>query len=101
MITLSEKSLGLEGFTADKKVVINKDNTATVTLSNIKGEIGGNKVLRVAGGTAIDEDLNMANAVTATAFTIEQKPVEPKVEEPKPVQPQKSSDWKENPNTGI
>ena len=106
MITLSEKSLGLEGFTADKKVVINKDNTATVTLSNIKGEIGGNKVLRVAGGTAIDEDLNMANAVTATAFTIEQKPEEPKkeepkVEEPKPVQPQKPSDWKENPNTGI
>ena len=109
MITLNEKSLGLKGFTADKKVVINKDNTATVTLSNIQGEIGGNKVLYVAGGTAIDEDLNMANEVTAEAFTIEAKPEEPKPEEPKPVQPtqpvkpqpQKPSDWKDNPNTGI
>lgn len=108
MITLNEKSLGLKGFTADKKVVINKDNTATVTLSNIKGEIGGDKILYVAGGTAIDEDLNMANEVTATAFTIEAEPVKPEPQKPEPVkpepvkpQPQKPADWKDNPNTGI
>lgn len=98
-ISLKEADLGLVGFTADKKVVINNDNTATVTLSNIQGELGGNKVLKVAGGTAIDDDFNMANAVDAKAFTIIKKD-EPKPT-PTPTPAPKPDDWKPNPDTGI
>lgn len=106
-ISLKEDDLGLVGFTATKKVVVNSDNTATVTLSNIQGELGGDKVLKVAGGTAIDDDFNMANAVNAPAFTIikkeePKKQDEPKQEDPKPtVVPNKPADWKPNPDTGI
>ena len=101
-ISLKESDLGLNGFTATKKVVINSNNTATVTLSNIQGEVGGNKTLYVAGGTAIDDDFNMANAATSKAFVIAKKstptPADPKPADPKPEKP---SDWRENPNTGV
>lgn len=111
-ISLKESDLGLNGFTATKKVVINSNNTATVTLSNIQGEVGGNKTLYVAGGTAIDDDFNMANAATSKAFVIakkstptpaDPKPTDPKPVDPKPVdpKPEKPSDWRENPNTGV
>ena len=97
-ISLLEGDLGLNGFTATKKVVINNDNTATVTLSNIQGEVGGNKTLYVAGGTAIDDDFNMANAVTAPAFTIIKK------EEPKPtpeVKPDPTPEVKPDPTPEV
>ena len=107
-ISLKEGDIGLDGFTATKKIVINSDNTATVTLSNIQGTVGGNKILRVAGGTAIDDDYNMANAVTAPEFKIVEKPADPTPVDPKPVDPkptdptpEKPADWKDNPNTGI
>ncbi|CCZ55802.1 unknown [Clostridium sp. CAG:1219] len=111
-ISLKESDLGLNGFTATKKVVINSNNTATVTLSNIQGKVGGNKTLYVAGGTAIDDDFNMANAATSKAFVIakkstptpaDPKPTDPKPIDPKPVdpKPEKPSDWRENPNTGV
>ena len=120
-ISLQDADLGLEGFTATKKVVINSNNTATVTLSNIQGSIGGGKILHVAGGTAIDDDFNMANAVNAPAFVIAEKPTQkpddpkpqdpkpqdPKPQDPKPQdptpsqpEPEKPADWIPNPNTG-
>ena len=115
-ISLKDADLGLEGFTATKKVVINSNNTATVTLSNIQGAIGGGKTLHVAGGTAIDDDFNMANAVNAPAFIIAEKPTQkpddpkpqdptpedPKPQDPTPSQPEpeKPADWIPNPNTG-
>lgn len=108
-ITLKDSDITLNGFKADKKIVINKDNTVTLTLSNIQGEVGS-KTISVAKGTAIDEDNNKANAANSVAFVIEKKVEEVKPEEPvkpepqpEPVkpQPQKPSDWKDNPNTGI
>lgn len=71
-ISLTANDIRLSGFTANKSVSIS-GNVATITLSNIQGEVGGNKVIYVAGGTAIDDNGNMCNAVTGSAFSIIKK----------------------------
>ena len=45
-------------------------NIATITLSNIQGNVGGNKVMYVSGGTAVDTAGNLCNKVQGAAFTI-------------------------------
>lgn len=71
-INLNANDIRLSGFTANKNVSIN-GNVATITLSNIQGSIGGDKVIYVTGGTAIDNNGNLCNAVTGSAFSIVQK----------------------------
>ena len=73
-ITLNSGDIRLNGFTADKSVSIS-GNTATITLSNIKGDVGGNKTVYVSGGTAFDSNGNLCNAVTGSAFTLLSKNV--------------------------
>lgn len=103
-ITLNANDIRLSGFSATKNVSIN-GNVATITLSNIQGTVGGNKTVYVSGGTAIDAQGNLCNAVTGRAFSIITKTV---------VTPEntdnndndnntdngKPSDWVANPNTG-
>lgn len=71
-ITLNANDIGLSGFTANKSVYIS-GNVATITLSNIQGNVGGNKFIKVTAGSAIDAQGNMCNAVTGGAFSIVQK----------------------------
>lgn len=71
-INLNANDIRLSGFTANKSVSIS-GNVATITLSNINGNIGGNKVIYVTGGTAVDNNGNLCNAVTGSAFSIIQK----------------------------
>lgn len=71
-ITLNANDIGLSGFTANKSVSIS-GNVATITLSNIQGNVGGNKFIKVTAGSAIDAQGNMCNAVTGGAFSIVQK----------------------------
>ncbi len=71
-ITLNANDIGLSGFTANKSVSIS-GNVATITLSNIQGNLGGNKFIKVTAGSAIDAQGNMCNAVTGGAFSIVQK----------------------------
>ena len=70
-ISITDNDIGLSGFSANKSVSINKnDNTATVHLTHIVDLDGENKVF-IAGGTAIDNQFNMANALTSEAFEID------------------------------
>lgn len=105
-ITLNANDVRLSGFNATKNVSIN-GNVATVTLSNIQGAIGGNKTIYVSGGTAIDAEGNLCNAVTGSAFSIIKKNVaqennDNKKEEDnnKKEENKKPGDWVANPNTG-
>lgn len=70
-ISLTDSDIGLSGFRANKCVSVNKnDNTATVHLTHIVDIDGENKV-NIAGGTAIDNQFNMANALTSEVFEID------------------------------
>jgi len=70
-IWLSEGSIVLNGFTANKTITAS-GNTRILTLSNLQGS-GSGKYIQVTGGTAISStgDLsNSANSVTSGTFTI-------------------------------
>jgi len=69
LIVLSEKSIGLEGFTANKALTINDDNTATLTLTNIVDTVGENTI-HITGGTAITSDNIMAGEATLENIVI-------------------------------
>lgn len=69
LVTISEKSIGLEGFTANKALTINDDNTATLTLTNIVDTVGENAI-HVTGGTAITSDNIMAGEATLENIVI-------------------------------
>lgn len=70
-ISITDNDIRLSGFRANKSVSVNKnDNTATVHLTHIVDLDGENKV-NIAGGTAIDNQFNMANALTLEAFEID------------------------------
>lgn len=69
IVTISEKSVGLEGFSADKSVTVNDDNTATLTLTNIVDTVGENTI-HVTGGTAITSDNDMADEATLENIVI-------------------------------
>ncbi|MDO4282067.1 MAG: hypothetical protein Q4D02_00340 [Clostridia bacterium] len=88
-ITLKEKDITLYGFTA--KVQVSGDgNTRKVTLSNIKGDLGGLKYIKIAKDTAIDKAGNKVKDDTKSGYfklvddTTSSKP----------------DDWIQNPNTG-
>ena len=107
-ITLNANDIALNGFTANKSVSIS-GNTATITLSNIKGNVGGNKTINVSGGTAYDTNGNQCNAVTGSAFTLLSKNVDNNNNNNSNNQNNnnsnknnnsKPSDWVANPNTG-
>ena len=101
-ITLNANDIRLSGFTATKNVSIN-GNVATITLSNIQGNVGGNKTIYVSGGTAIDAQGNLCNAVTGSAFSIIKKNVVQEnnnKDDNKKDNNTKPSDWVANPNTG-
>ncbi len=112
-ITLNANDVRLSGFTASKNVSIS-GNVATITLSNIQGTVGGNKTIYVSGGTAIDAQGNLCNAVTGSAFSIVNKSVTPDNPDDgnnnnnntntdnnnNNTNNGKPSDWVANPNTG-
>lgn len=88
-ITLNEKDITLYGFTATVKVT-GDGNTRKITLSNIKGDLGGLKYIKIAKGTAIDKAGNKISDSTKSGYfklvddTTSSKP----------------DDWIQNPNTG-
>ena len=106
-ITLNANDVRLDGFTANKSVAIN-GNTATITLSNIQGNVGGNKTIYVSGGTAFDANGNLCNAVTGSAFSIVAQNNNNNntnnntktTNNTKTNDNSKPSDWVANPNTG-
>ena len=69
LVTISEKSVGLEGFSADKSVTVNDDNTATLTLTDIVDTEGENAI-HITGGTAITSDNEMADETTLENIVI-------------------------------
>lgn len=71
-ITVNPNDVKLNGFTANKNISIN-GNVATITLSNIQGSVGGSKTISVTGGTAVDDNGNLCNALNGSAFSIVQK----------------------------
>ena len=106
-LSVRESGIKLVGFTADIKITGEGNAQRTVTLSNVQGEVGGNKYIKVAGGMALDAKGNGSNAADSQSFEVIAKPVEQPTEPTKPVDPvdppapEKPADWKDNPNTGI
>lgn len=104
-ITLNNNDITLSGFTANKNISIN-GNVATITLSNIQGNIGGNKKIYVAAGTAIDAQANQANGGVSSEFSIVEKNNNNNnnnnnnKNDNKNNNNGKASDWVANPNTG-
>jgi hypothetical protein len=97
-IWLSEKSIVLNGFTANVRIS-GTGNTRTITLTNVQGSIGGSKNISITGGTAVDAAGNLSNAATSASFTILKEKEVP--QDPKPQEPNdKPDDWVPNPNTG-
>lgn len=88
-ITLNEKDITLYGFTATIKVT-GDGNARKITLTNIKGDLGGLKYIKIAKGTAIDKAGNKISDSTKSGYfklvddTTSSKP----------------DDWIQNPNTG-
>lgn len=88
-ITLKESDITLYGFTAKIKVT-GEGNSRKITLSNIKGDLGGMKFIKIAAGTATDKVGNKIDEVTKSGYfklvddTTSSKP----------------DDWIYNPNTG-
>lgn len=88
-ITLKESDITLYGFTAKIKVT-GEGNSRKITLSNIKGDLGGMKFIKIAAGTATDKAGNKIDEVTRSGYfklvddTTSSKP----------------DDWIQNPNTG-
>lgn len=70
LITINEKSIGFEGFSAEKHVTVNDDkNAATLTLTNIVDTEGENAI-HITGGTAITSDNIMAGEATLENIVI-------------------------------
>lgn len=71
LVTISEKSVGLEGFSADKSVTVNDDNTVNLTLTNIIDTKGENAI-HIGGGTAVFfEDGDIDKKTVAKEATLE------------------------------
>lgn len=71
LVTISEKSVGLEGFSADKFVTVNDDNTVNLTLTNIVDTEGENTI-HIGGGTAVFfEDGDIDKKIVAKEATLE------------------------------
>ena len=88
-ITLEKDNITLYGFTADIQITGDGD-TRKVTLSNIQGNLGGLKYIRVAKETAQDKAGNKVKDRADTAmFRLIDKDTR-----------NKPADWIENPNTG-
>lgn len=88
-ITLNNNDITLYGFKADVKIS-GEGNTRKVTLSNIQGNLGGLKYIRVASKTAKDK---AGNEVKESGKTSMFKVVNNDTKN-------KPDDWIENPNTG-
>ena len=88
-ITLNNNDITLYGFTAD--VQISGDgNTRKVTLSNVQGNLGGLKYIKIATNTAKDK---AGNLVTKDGQTSMFKVIDSDTKN-------NPDDWIENPNTG-
>lgn len=88
-ITLNNNDITLYGFTAD--VQISGDgNTRKVTLSNVQGNLGGLKYVKIASNTAKDK---AGNLVTRDGQTSMFKVIDSDTKN-------NPDDWIENPNTG-
>ena len=88
-ITLNKNDFTLYGFTADIDIK-ESGNTRTITLSNIQGNLGGLKYVRIASKTAKDKAGNVVQSgVTTNMFKIVDNSTK-----------NKDDDWIENPNTG-
>lgn len=88
-ITLNNNDITLYGFTAD--VQISGDgNTRKVTLSNVQGNLGGLKYVKIASNTAKDK---AGNLVTSDGQTFMFKVIDSDTKN-------NPDDWIENPNTG-
>jgi len=88
-ITLNNNDITLYGFKADVKIS-GEGNTRKVTLSNIQGNLGGLKYIRIASKTAKDK---AGNEVKESGKTSMFKVVNNDTKN-------KPDDWIENPNTG-
>lgn len=88
-ITLNKNNITLYGFKADIKISGN-GNKRTVTLSNIQGNLGGLKYIKVASKTAKDK---AGNQVKESGKTEMFKVIDNDTKN-------KPDDWIENPNTG-
>lgn len=88
-ITLKESDITLYGFTAKIKVT-GDGNSRKITLSNIKGDLGGMKFIKIASGTATDKAGNKIDEVTRSGYF---KLVDDSTSS-------KPDDWIQNPNTG-
>ena len=95
--SLTTKSIGLYGFTADVEIQ-GSGETRTVILKNVKN-LGDGKYITVNAGTAYDADGNLANGVKSNTFKIIAKE-ETKKDDPTPAPAPKPADWRPNPNTG-
>ncbi len=88
-ITINNNDITLYGFTAD--VQISGDgNTRKVTLSNVQGNLGGLKYIKIAANTAKDK---AGNSVSKSSQTSNFKLVDSDTRN-------NPDDWIENPNTG-
>lgn len=88
-ITLENKDITLYGFKADVKIS-GDGNKRTVTLSNIKGDLGGLKYVKIAPNTAKDKAGNILTDGAKTGmFRIVNNDTKGK-----------PADWIQNPNTG-
>ena len=88
-VTLETKDITLYGFTADINIS-GEGSTRTVTLSNIQGNLGGLKYVKIAKKTAKDKAGNEVNETgTTSMFKVISKDTK-----------NKPDDWIENPNTG-
>lgn len=88
-ISLKESDITLYGFTANIKIT-GEGNSREITLSNIKGDLGGMKYIKIAAGTATDKSGNKVDEVTKSGYF---KLVDDSTSS-------KPDDWIQNPNTG-
>ena len=63
----------LKRFKANISIKVDGVKSATVTLSNIKGNAGINKYIKVDSGVALDEPGNRSAKVVSSKFTIAEK----------------------------
>lgn len=89
-ITLNKNDITLYGFKAEIKVS-GDGNKRTITLSNIQGNLGGLKYIKIASKTAKDK---AGNQVKEDGKTEMFKVIDNNTKN-------KPDDWIENPNTGI
>ena len=90
-ITLNNNDITLYGFTADIQISGSGDgNTRKVTLSNVQGNLGGLKYVKIAANTAKDK---AGNSVSKDGQTSMFKVIDSDTKN-------NLDDWIENPNTG-